>query len=149
LTDLPQDFLGVLLDYTLVLTSRPSPAFDLVSRLMPHLIAVVKLNPLAAATHFMAKITLMQKNLIRGLARGATKEDSKTFPGCPEWVLLRLIGLTWSTSDFSHPVVTPAVLLMSQYLGQCRIRNLSDVGSGLFLCSLLAQVSISEQPGRS
>lgn len=58
-----------------------------------------------------------------------------------ELVLLRIIGTVWSTSDFSHPVVAPAVLLMGQYLSQARIRRVSDVAAGLFLVSILAQVS--------
>ena len=138
--DKAQDFLPVLLDYTLILASRPPPAFDIISTILPHLTALVRLNPLTAAAHFIAKLSLMQKNLMRGLALGASTKDSKTFPGCPELVLLRLIGVVWSTSDFSHPVVAPAVLLMCQYLGQSRIRTVSDLASGLFLCSLLAQV---------
>ncbi|WRT67141.1 uncharacterized protein IL334_004107 [Kwoniella shivajii] len=134
-----QDFLGVLIDYTLILSSRTPPPFDLISSLTPHLIALVKLNIITAASHFVDKLKLMQKNLTRGLAKGSSAKSSKTFPGCPELVLLRLIGTMWSTSDFSHPVVAPAVLLIGQYLGQSRIRSTSDLASGLFLCSLLAQ----------
>ncbi|AFR93321.2 nucleolar protein 14 [Cryptococcus neoformans C23] len=134
-----QDFLGVLIDYVLILSSRPSPPFSLIQTLVPHLTALAKLNPITAAAHFVEKIKLMQKNLSRGLARGATRPDSKTFPGAPELALLRLVGLFWSTSDYSHPVVVPAVLLMGQYLSQSRVRSLRDLTSGLFLCSLLAQ----------
>ncbi|WVQ98733.1 hypothetical protein IAU59_005864 [Kwoniella sp. CBS 9459] len=134
-----QDFLGVLIDYTLILSARPVPPFDLISALTPHIIALVKLNAVSAATHFVEKLKLMQKNLTRGLARGPSREDSKTLPRCPELVLLRLIGSIWSTSDFSHPVVAPAVLLMGQYLAQSRIRSVQDIASGLFLSSLLAQ----------
>ncbi|WWD15917.1 hypothetical protein CI109_100341 [Kwoniella shandongensis] len=134
-----QDFLGVLIDYILILSSQRSPPFDLVSSLVPHVIALVKLNPVTAAGHFVEKLKLMQKNLARGLARGPSRPDSKTFPGCPELVLLRLVGTVWSTSDFSHPVVAPAVLLMGQYLGQSRVRSVADLASGLFLGSLLAQ----------
>jgi len=143
MSDKEQGFLGVLLDYILIVAGRAIPAFNLISVLTPHIIASVKLNPLTAATHFIAKLSLMQKNLARGHARGASREDSKTFPGCPEIVILRLVGVVWSTSDFSHPVVAPAVLLMCQYLGQSRIRSVSDLASGLFLCSLLAQVRMS------
>jgi nucleolar protein 14 len=100
------------------------------------------MNPITAAAHFIGKITLMQKNLTRGLARGATRPDSKTFPGAPELVVLRLVGSIWSTSDFSHPVVAPAILLMGQYLSHGRIRTTSDIGSGLMICSLLVQVSV-------
>lgn len=111
-----------------------------ISAITPHIIALVRLNPISAAQHFVDKLALMQKNLVRGLARGATQLESKTFPGAPELVLLRLVGAIWSSSDFSHPVVAPAVLLIGQYLGHGRIRQVSDIASGLFLCTLLAQV---------
>jgi nucleolar protein 14 len=84
----------------------------------------------------------MQKNLSRGLARGATRLDSKTYPGAPELVILRLVGSIWSTSDFSHPVVAPSILLIGQYLGHGRLRRTADIASGLMLCSLLVQVSL-------
>lgn len=35
-----------------------------------------------------------------------------------------------------HPVVSPARILMGSYLGLCRIRNLQDLSSSLFLCTL-------------
>jgi nucleolar protein 14 len=111
------------------------------SSLQPHLIALVKLNPITAAFHFTAKLSLMQKNLARGLARNPNDPAAKTWPGAAELVLLRIIGSVWSTSDFSHPVVVPAVLLMGQYLSQARIRSVSDLAAGLFLVSILAQVS--------
>lgn len=84
----------------------------------------------------------MQKNLTRGLARGAADPRAKTWPGAAELTLLRTVGMIWSTSDFSHPVVAPAMLLMGQYLSQGRVRNTADLGSGLFLCSLVAQVCL-------
>ena len=111
----------------------------MISTITSHIIALVKLNPLSAAPQFISKLALMQKNLLRGLARGASSVDSKTLPGAPELVLLRLIGTIWSTSDFSHPVVAPAVLLIGQYLAQSRVRHVPDLASGLFLCSILAQ----------
>lgn len=134
-----QEFLGVLLDYILILASQPSPPFDIISALGPHLSALVKLNPLTASSHFVSKLTLMQKNLQRGLARGPSNPTSKTLPGAPELVILRVIGTVWSTSDFSHPVVQPAILLIGQYLAQSRIRGVPDLASGLFLCSIALQ----------
>jgi nucleolar protein 14 len=138
--DCLQEFLGVLLDYVLILASQEQPAFESIQQLVPHIIALVKLNPIAAAHNFIAKLALMQKNLLRGLSRGASRPEAKTLPACPELSILRLVGLIWSSSDFSNPVVAPAVLLMCQYLSQSRIRSLSDISSGLFLCSLLASV---------
>jgi len=81
----------------------------------------------------------MQKNLRLGLSRGATKPEVKTWPGLPELMLLRVTGLIWSASDLDHSVIGPARLLMASYLGLCRVRNLSDICSGLFICTLWLQ----------
>lgn len=135
------DLLGILIDHVLYLTSD-AINMSIVSGLMPHLTALVKLDPLSAAEHFKAKLDIMQKNLAKGLARGATLPESRTFPGPAELTFLRIVGLTWSTSDFSHPVGAPAELLMGQYLSQARVRSLKDVASGLFLCSIFLQVCI-------
>lgn len=83
----------------------------------------------------------MQKNLTRGLARGPNNPEARTWPGAAELTLLRIIGTVWSTSDFSHPVVVPALLLMGQYLSQARIRTVSDLAAGVFMVSIIAQVS--------
>ena len=81
----------------------------------------------------------MHKNLNRGLSQGALEPDSRTWPGTAELCLLRTIGVIWSSSDMSHPVVSPARLLMGAYLGLCRVRSLTDVTSGLFLSSIFLQ----------
>jgi len=81
----------------------------------------------------------MQKNLRLGLSRGATKPEVKTWPGLPELMLLRTTESIWSASDLNHPVIGPARLLMASYLGLCRIRNLGDICSGLFICTLWLQ----------
>ena len=78
----------------------------------------------------------MHKNLIRGLSVGA---QGKTWPGLAELSLLRMIGLIWPTSDLNHAVVSPTRMLLGAYLGLGRVRSLSDIGSGLFLCTLFLQ----------
>lgn len=81
----------------------------------------------------------MQKNFVRGLSRGPLDPAARTWAGAAELTLLRLVGIVWSTSDLSHPVAAAAMLLISQYLSQSRVRTLGDLASGLFLCSLVAQ----------
>ncbi len=81
----------------------------------------------------------MEKNLARG-AKDPEASTSKTWPGYSELALLRLVGIVWSTSDMKHRVVGPARLLMGAYLELGRIRNLKDLASGLFLCTLWLQV---------
>ena len=87
----------------------------------------------------MEKLSLMHKNLKRGLASGALAPDSRTWPGFAELTFLRVIGIIWPTSDMKHAVISPARLLMGAYLGLCRVRSFADVASGLFLSSLFLQ----------
>lgn len=81
----------------------------------------------------------MYKNLKRGLSRGASSTEAKTWPGSSELALLRVIGLIWPTSDLNHAVISPTRVLMGAYLGLGRVRSLSDIASGLFLCTLFLQ----------
>lgn len=81
----------------------------------------------------------MQKNFMRGVARGPLDPSARTWPGPAELTLLRVVGMVWSTSDLSHPVAAGALLLIGQYLAQSRVRSLGDVAAGLFLCTLAAQ----------
>jgi nucleolar protein 14 len=68
--------------------------------------------------------------------------EAKTWPGVQELCFLRLIGTIWPTSDKKHAVVTPTRLLMGAYLGLCRVRDLKDMASGLFLCTLFLQFEV-------
>lgn len=43
-------------------------------------------------------------------------------------------------SDFRHAVMTPAILLMSEYLMRCPILSGRDIAIGSFLCSLVLSV---------
>ena len=84
----------------------------------------------------------MYKNLKRGLSRGASDTEARTWPGLPELSLLRVIGSMWSTSDLNHAVVSPTRVLMGTYLGLCRVRSLPDIASGLFLCTMFLQFEV-------
>lgn len=81
----------------------------------------------------------MQSNFIRAVSSGPLTPTAPTWPGAAELTLLRLVGIVWSTSDLSHPVAAAALLLIGQYLAQSRIRSLSDLSAGLFLCTLASQ----------
>ncbi|KAG9317709.1 Nop14-like protein [Chiua virens] len=134
-----QDLARVLVDHVLYLASLPTPRMELVSALVPHLFALCRSYPVESAEYFVAKLSLMHKNLKRGLENGALEPDARTWPGLSELTFLRMIGTIWPTSDMRHPVVSPARLLMGAYLGLCRVRSFGDVMSGLFLSSLFLQ----------
>lgn len=43
-------------------------------------------------------------------------------------------------SDFLHTVVTPAMLLMGQFLALSHVQTPKDVAAGLFICNVLYHV---------
>ncbi|SPO21562.1 related to NOP14 - nuclear and nucleolar protein with possible role in ribosome biogenesis [Ustilago trichophora] len=143
-----QAFIGVLIDHALHWAGQAQLhqsntgqkhklAFAIVNSLIPHIFSLSQNYPAASAEHFVSKLALMQRNLSRALAKGPTDADARTWPGLPELTLLRLVGSVWPTSDKQHNVTTPLALLIAQYLGHARIRSISDMASGLFLCSLV------------
>uniref|UniRef100_A0A8C4PZH6 NOP14 nucleolar protein homolog (yeast) n=1 Tax=Eptatretus burgeri TaxID=7764 RepID=A0A8C4PZH6_EPTBU len=61
-------------------------------------------------------------------------------------LFLKLISIIFPTSDFRHPVVTPAMVYMSQVLTQCPVQNLRQLSVGLFVCNLFLEfVSLSRR----
>ncbi|KAH9943198.1 Nop14-like protein [Epithele typhae] len=134
-----QNLNTVLIEHILYITAPPTPRFNVLTSLLPHLAALTKSYPIQSAEAFVEKLALMHKNLKRGLSKGPNSQDAKTWPGLSELSLLRVIGRIWPTSDMNHPVISPARLLMGAYLGLARVRSLQDIASGLFLCGLFLQ----------
>lgn len=58
--------------------------------------------------------------------------------------LLRLWSMIFPCSDFRHVVMTPAMLLMCEYLMRCPILTGRDVAVGSFLCSMVLSVCLTE-----
>ncbi|CAO1624935.1 unnamed protein product [Parajaminaea phylloscopi] len=143
-----QAFTGVLLDHALYSASQAMHAEDeeqrtvylgLVNYLLKPIFELSTAYPKASAEHFCEKLALMERNLNKGLSKGAVRATSRTWPGATELTLLRLAGLVWPTSDLSHVVTTPLILLEAHYLAHCRVRSYSDLASGLFIVSLVLQ----------
>jgi len=61
------------------------------------------------------------------------------FPSAGSLFLLRLLGHIFPTSDYRHPVTTPAFLFMGEALTACPVTTTWDLKAGLFLCSLLLE----------
>lgn len=136
-----QRFLGALVDHVLYRAGQQDTKADdlrVINDLVLHIYELARAYPLRAAEHFVAKISLMQHNLMRGLARGALDPSARTWPGLSELAFLRMCVLLWPTSDKWHAVATPMHLLIAQYLAHARIRSLRDMASSLYLCSLVS-----------
>jgi nucleolar protein 14 len=140
-----QDLTSVLLDHILYVSGERPSAIMVVDAILPHFVELSKAYPIRSAEDFVRKLKVMQKNLNRGL-QDPLSPSSRTFPGVPELILLRVLGGIWSTSDMKHPVVGPARYLMCAYLGLSRIRSLADIASGLFLCTLFYEASVILSP---
>lgn len=131
-----QNFFGVLVDHLAHLASTESPMpVKVMDSLNKHLFELAQQMPQHAATVFIEKLAL---------AQAAYKDQvsvTSQFPDIKTLVTLRSIGHIFPTSDYSHPVVTPAILFMTEILAQAEIRSEVDIGRGLFLSQLLYDVS--------
>ncbi|XP_054564408.1 nucleolar protein 14 isoform X2 [Eptesicus fuscus] len=63
-----------------------------------------------------------------------------------ELIYLKIAGMLFPTSDLWHPVVTPALVCLSQLLTKCPVLSLPDAVKGLFVCCVsLDYVSLSQR----
>jgi hypothetical protein len=60
-------------------------------------------------------------------------------------VFLQLILHIFPTSDFRHPVTSPAAVFMAEVLGCSKVGSLRDICNGLFICELVTQVGQSSE----
>lgn len=69
--------------------------------------------------------------------------EISSWPSSKILFLLRLWSMIFPCSDFRHVVMTPAILLMCEYLMRCPIVSGRDSAIGSFLCSMLLSVCIN------
>ncbi|KAG0175439.1 nucleolar complex protein 14 [Apophysomyces sp. BC1015] len=125
-------FMGVLVDHLGYVASTVTPLpIETLEALGRHVFELAQQVPAAASEVFVAKLKQMHKTMGQKMKHGGS-----AWPDVEDLTILRSLGQVFSTSDLSHPVVTPATLFMGQTLSQCRIQNEIDIGRGLFLTLL-------------
>ncbi|RYP06977.1 hypothetical protein DL764_002800 [Monosporascus ibericus] len=67
------------------------------------------------------------------------RQSRRSSPNLGDLVTLTAIGTIFPTSDHFHQVVTPAMLLMAQYLGQKVPKEIPDYAKGAYLSTLALQ----------
>lgn len=67
--------------------------------------------------------------------------DKSSWPSLKTLLLLRLWTMIFPCSDFRHVVMTPAILLMCEYLIRCPIVSGRDIAVGSFLSSMVLSVA--------
>ncbi|KAM9337951.1 nucleolar protein 14 [Symphorus nematophorus] len=137
-----QKLFGFLLEYIGEVATRSPPELTTIDKLIPELYALCQMFPEAACKAMQT---------ILGDAGHSMEEVLEVkghvaFPALDMLIYLKVTALLFPTSDFRHPVTTPALLYISQALTKCPVRSLQDVTSGLVLCCLAVEyVSFSKR----
>ncbi|KHM99344.1 Nucleolar protein 14 [Glycine soja] len=126
-------FYGVLLQYFAVLANKEPLNVELLNMLVKPLIEMSKEIPYFAAICARRRIEATRKQFIESIKQS----ESSSWPSSKTLCLLRLWSMIFPCSDFRHPVMTPVILLMCEYLMRCPIVSGRDIAIGSFLCSML------------
>uniref|UniRef100_A0A672FR11 NOP14 nucleolar protein homolog (yeast) n=1 Tax=Salarias fasciatus TaxID=181472 RepID=A0A672FR11_SALFA len=137
-----QKLFGFLLEYIGELASRSPPELATVDKLIPELYTLCQMFPDAACKAMQGILG----DAAHSMEEVIEVKGHATFPTLDTFVYLKVTALLFPTSDFRHPVTTPAMLLISQTLTKCPVRSLQDLASGLLLCCLAVEyVSFSKR----
>ncbi|TKY53738.1 Nucleolar protein 14 [Spatholobus suberectus] len=131
-----QVFYGVLLQYFAVLANKKPLNVELLDMLVKPLIEMSMEIPYFAAICARRRIESARKQFIESIK----KSESSSWPSSKTLCLLRLWSMIFPCSDFRHPVMTPVILLICEYLMRCPIVSGQDIAIGSFLCSMLLSV---------
>ncbi|XP_066173511.1 nucleolar protein 14 isoform X1 [Sylvia atricapilla] len=133
---------GFLLEYVGELATLDLPELRKIDKLVLPLYNLCQMFPEAASD----SIKFILRDAAHDLEEVIEVKGRATYPGLDTLIYLKIVSLLFPTSDFWHPVVTPAFIYMSQLLTKCRIATLQDVIKGLFICCLfLEYVSLSRR----
>jgi len=108
----------------------PSPIPSL-SIIFPHLFTLTALFQQHAATSLLQVIT-DKYDQFNSLVRAR-------YPGLDSVLFLHLIHILFPTSDYRHPVVTPAISFMCSIMATARPIDRSSFSSCLLLCSTMLE----------
>ncbi|XP_068084770.1 nucleolar protein 14 isoform X2 [Anabrus simplex] len=107
--------------------------FALLNHLAPHMYDLAHMNPVNAWRCVIEVLKEKQQQF---------RKHSRKYPSLDTLIFLKVISLLFPTSDFRHPVVTPALVFMCQMLLQCRVKTKHDIASGLFLVALMLEYTV-------
>ncbi|KAL8714876.1 MAG: hypothetical protein Q9220_001389 [cf. Caloplaca sp. 1 TL-2023] len=120
-------FSSVLVDYVSYLGNNVTrESFAVLEGLIRHVHSLAKMFPEEVGRAFRAHL----KSLV---------EERPLDPKSGDLIILTAIGSIFPTSDHFHQIVTPAMLCMGQCLGQRVPRKLSDLATGVYLCTMCLQ----------
>ncbi|KAG4304913.1 hypothetical protein PORY_001588 [Pneumocystis oryctolagi] len=131
-----QSFIVVLLDFILYLSEKKNASLITLDILSEHLRDLSNKYPQVAYEAFHKKLKNLREKFNQLLF---SEKKGNFFPSIQDLVFLRIIGVIFSTSDLSHIIVTPTLLIMGQLLSQLKIISLKDICLKLYLITLFAE----------
>ncbi|RYP44920.1 hypothetical protein DL768_008665 [Monosporascus sp. mg162] len=121
------NFARSLVHYIAHLSNLPQlPPFAVLESLIRHTHSLAKTYAIEIANAFRTEIDEF-------------RQSRRLSPNLGDLVTLTAIGTIFPTSDHFHQVVTPAMLLMAQYLGQKVPKEIPDYAKGAYLSTLALQ----------
>ncbi|KAJ7541990.1 hypothetical protein O6H91_10G084500 [Diphasiastrum complanatum] len=132
-----QIFYNVLLSYFATVSAQRPVSLQRINALVRPLVEMSSETPYFAAACARERLMQMHKQLSEKLR---IKEGGTCWPSIKTIFLLRLWCMIFPSSDFRHAVMTPAILLMGEYLMRCHIVSGRDIVIGSLMCSLLLSV---------
>ncbi|KAH9602642.1 hypothetical protein KSS87_005127 [Heliosperma pusillum] len=136
-----QVFYGLLLQYFATLASQKPLKFQLINLLVKPLLEMSTEIPYFSAICARERIFRIRTKFCEDIK----DPDKSCWPSLKTLLLLRLWSMIFPCSDFRHAVMTPAILLMCEYLMRCPVLSVRDAAIGSFLCSLLLSVTKQSQ----
>uniref|UniRef100_A0A672LV99 NOP14 nucleolar protein homolog (yeast) n=1 Tax=Sinocyclocheilus grahami TaxID=75366 RepID=A0A672LV99_SINGR len=133
-----QKLFGFLLEYVGELATQNPPDLRSVSALVPQICGLCQMFPEAACK----AVQTLLSDCSHSMEETLEVKGRAAMPDLDMLVLLKITALLFPSSDFRHPVTTPAFL----YISQCAVVSLEDVCKGLILCCLALEfVSLSQR----
>ncbi|KAK9750617.1 hypothetical protein RND81_02G208500 [Saponaria officinalis] len=136
-----QVFYGLLLQYFATLASQRPLKFQLMNLLVKPLMEMSTEIPYFSAICARERILRTRMKFCEDIK----DPDMSCWPSLKTMLLLRLWSMIFPCSDFRHAVMTPAILLMCEYLMRCPVLSVRDAAIGSFLCSLVLAVTKQSQ----
>uniref|UniRef100_A0A2K6RXF6 NOP14 nucleolar protein n=1 Tax=Rhinopithecus roxellana TaxID=61622 RepID=A0A2K6RXF6_RHIRO len=133
---------GFLLEYVGDLATDDPPDLRVIDKLVVHLYNLCQMFPESASD----AVRFVLRDAMHEMEEMIETKGRATWPGLDVLIYLKITRLLFPTSDFWHPVVTPALVCLSQLLTKCPVLSLQDVVKGLFVCCLfLEYVALSQR----
>ncbi|CAI0390648.1 unnamed protein product [Linum tenue] len=132
-----QIFYGVLLQYFAVLANKKPLNFELLNLLVKPLMEMSLEIPYFSAICARQRILKTRSQFCESIK----SQEGSCWPSLKTLSLLRLWSMIFPCSDFRHVVMTPAILLMCEYLMRCPISSGRDIAVGSFLCSMVLSIT--------